>query len=136
MTLTDASILVALVDKRQAAIHTRCQSALSTLPSPLLTTWPCFTEAMYLVSQTGGWPMKKLLWDFVKVGALRFYSLTDADADRMQGLMEQCRDTPMDLADASLVAAAEILGQKRIFTLDSHFYIYQRNGHDPFEVVP
>jgi|SRR5579884_560098 len=136
MILTDASALVALVDKRQADIHTRCQAALSTLPSPLLTTWPCFTEAMYLVSQTGGWPMKKLLWGFVRTGALRFYALTDIDAERMQILMEQYRDTPMDLADASLVSAAEMLGQKRIFTLDSHFYIYQRNGREPFEVVP
>lgn len=30
---------------------------------------------------------------------------------RMQALMEQYRDLPMDLADASLVAAAEVLNQ-------------------------
>src|SRR5215831_11962122 len=30
--------------------------------------------------------------------------------------MEQYRDTPMDLADASLVATAEILNLRRIFT--------------------
>jgi uncharacterized protein len=40
---------------------------------------------------------------------------------RMQVLMEQYRDLPMDLADSSLVAAAETLNQKRIFTLDRDF---------------
>ena len=54
----------------------------------------------------------------------------------MQALMEQYEDTPMDLADASLVAAAEVLGISRIFTTDSHFYVYQIGGKRPFEVVP
>ena len=42
----------------------------------------------------------------------------------------------MDLADASLVVAAETLRLSRIFTLDTDFYIYQREGNQPFEVVP
>ena len=46
------------------------------------------------------------------------------------------KDVPMDLADASLVAMAEVLNQKQIFTLDSDFYIYRRYGNQPFEVVP
>lgn len=55
---------------------------------------------------------------------------------RMRALMEQYRDTPMDLADASLVAAAEARVEKRIFTIYSDFYIYQLNGREPFDVVP
>ncbi len=39
------------------------------------------------------------------------------------------------LADASLVAAAEARGDRCIFTIDSDFYIYQWNGHEPFEVL-
>ncbi len=55
---------------------------------------------------------------------------------RMQVLMEQYRDLPMDLADASLVAAAETLNQKQIFTLDRDFQIYRFKGNQPFTVVP
>jgi hypothetical protein len=51
-------------------------------------------------------------------------------------LMERYSDTPMDLADASLVAAAETLGLRRIFTLDSDFHFYRIGGSAPFEVVP
>lgn len=54
----------------------------------------------------------------------------------MYTLMMQYQDTPMDLADASLVACAETLNQKRIFTLDSDFYIYRFKDTEAFEVIP
>lgn len=50
--------------------------------------------------------------------------------------MEKYKDTPMDLADASLVVAAETLGLRRIFTLDSDFYVFRINDRDAFEVIP
>lgn len=50
--------------------------------------------------------------------------------------MEQYRSTPMDLGDASLVAAAEALNVSLIFTFDSDFYVYQIGGKKPFDVVP
>ncbi len=43
----------------------------------------------------------------------------------MRTLMQQYSDTPMDLADASLVAAAETLQINRIFTIDSDFHVYR-----------
>jgi len=42
----------------------------------------------------------------------------------------------MDLADSSLVATAESQKIKRIFTLDSDFYIYRLYDRDAFEVIP
>ena len=54
----------------------------------------------------------------------------------MRQLMEQYRDTPMDLANASLVATAEVLTLRRIFTLDSDFYVYRINNTGVFEVAP
>ena len=51
--------------------------------------------------------------------------------DRALELMAQYVDRPMDLADASLIAAAEALQTRRIFTLDrTDFSIYRlRRGH-------
>jgi len=45
--------------------------------------------------------------------------------------METCADHPMDLADASLIAAAESLGTKKVFTIDRRdFATYRvRLGH-------
>jgi predicted nucleic acid-binding protein len=130
VTLTDTGPLYALIDVSQTENHQRCVTALAALTKPLITTWPCFTEAMYLLFTAGGWTLQKLLWRYVESETLHFYDLTESDIARMQTLMEKYHDTPMDLADASLVAAAEALDLKRIFTLDSDFYVYRRNGRD------
>jgi hypothetical protein len=54
----------------------------------------------------------------------------------MVALMDKYKDRPMDLADASLVAAAERLGARRIFTLDSDFHIYRLADSSALECVP
>lgn len=69
-------------------------------------------------------------------GALVIHLSTEEETERMQALMEQYKDTPMDLADASLVALAEVLAVRRIFTLDSDFHVYRIHGKDAFEVFP
>ncbi|MDF5731266.1 MAG: ester cyclase [Rhizonema sp. PD38] len=51
-------------------------------------------------------------------------------------MMRQYQDLPMDLADASLVSAAETLNISRIFSLDSDFYIYRFQRTKAFEVIP
>ena len=80
--------------------------------------------------------MQKVLWRFVETGAIAFYTLLDADALRMRTLMDRYNDAPMDLADASLVTAAEALGLQQVFTLDRHFYAYRINNRQPFVVAP
>ena len=46
MTLTGAGPLIALIDKGQGVAHQQCVEAQRSLKGPLVTTWPCFTEAM------------------------------------------------------------------------------------------
>ena len=50
--------------------------------------------------------------------------------------MGKYRDKPMDLADASIAAAAEQLGTRRVFTLDSDFRVYRLADGSSFEIVP
>lgn len=135
MTLTDAGALVALVDKNQPH-NARCRATFATLSLPLLTTWPAFTEAMYLVYQIGSWQLQRNMWEYVEKAVLQLHFSNEAEQKRMKQLMEQYQDTPMDLADASLVVAAEVLNLTRIFTLDSDFYVYRINNSGVFEVVP
>lgn len=135
MTLTDAGALVALIDKNQPH-NPRCRATFATLSLPLVTTWPAFTEAMYLVYQIGGWQLQRNLWEYAEEGVLHLRSSDETEQQRMKQLMEQYQDTPMDLADASLVVAAEVLHLTRIFTLDSDFYVYRINNTGVFEIVP
>jgi hypothetical protein len=135
MSLIDANALVNLVDQAQPR-SAEFRAAFNTLRRPLVTTWPAFTEAMYLVFGIGGWPLERKLWDYILLGLVRFHFPDEAEARRMAELMERYRDRPMDLADASLVAAAETLNDRQILTQDSDFYIYRFQDKHAFEVIP
>lgn len=135
MTLCDASPLIALINRGDSN-HQRCVEILPSLIAPLITTCACFTEAMYLLGRYGGWLAQQELWGYVTDEILVIHHHTLDELTRMKSLMEQYRDIPMDLADASLVATAEVLERRKIFTLDSDFYIYRLWGNQSFEVVP
>lgn len=70
MILTDTSSLVGLLDSddpyHQAAIKfTKRHSA-----TKLLTTWACFTEAMYLIGSVGGYRYQSALWHMIQLNQL------------------------------------------------------------------
>ncbi len=124
MTLSDTGPLVALIDGDDPH-HAACARALEQLPpEPLVTTWACWVEAMYLLRRAGGLAAQEELWGFLDNGLVRLHESPSAEQSRMRELMRKFEDTPMDLADASLVAAAEALRLRRILTLDRHFYVY------------
>lgn len=133
--LCDTGPLVAILD-RSDVYHTRCMFVLSTLHEPLITTWACFTEAMYLVGKYLHIGAQDALWQYLEEGILCIHFSAEAEQRRMRVLMQKYRDTPMDLADASLVVAAETLNLRQIFTTDGDFYLYQIHGKTSFEVMP
>ena len=136
MRLTDTGTLVAPLDLRDPS-HSRCVAATKRLPrEPLATTWPCLTEAMYLLGRSGGQRYQAALWRMRSLNQLVLWDLTDADADRMSVLMALYSNVPMDLADASLVAVAESREIRRLFTIDSDFYIYVIANGSVLEVIP
>jgi uncharacterized protein len=133
--LTDAGPLIALIDRRDAE-HSRCVLAAQRLVSPMLSTWPAFTEAMYLLGSAAGWRGQEPLWRMIRAGQLRLADTTATMLARMPALMEQYRDLPMDLADASLVALAEDQQLREVFTLDRDFRVYRLPDGRAFNLVP
>lgn len=135
MILTDTGPLIALLDADDVH-HVRCLTAARRLPAgPMLTTWPCFTEAMYLLGAVGGYSYQAKLWALHSTGRMVLHDLTDAEVVRMAELMRIYKDTPMDMADASLVAVAESQMFTQIFSLDSHFYIYRLMDGNVLEII-
>lgn len=135
VTLTDTGPLVALVDKDDKH-HADVTETLKRLPKvPLLTTWPCLTEAMYLLYQSIGYSAQEDLWRYVQQGVLRLYIPSDVDWQRIRELMAIFRDAPMDMADASVVVVAENLELSRVFTYDRHFFAYRKADGTALEVV-
>lgn len=135
MTLTDAGPLVALIDADEDD-HQLCRTVLGQLQLPMVTAWPVFTEAMYLLSRAGGPAGREALWRLVLTGRLVVLDLSRSAVERSADLMSIYADLPMHLADATLVALAEERGHRRMFTLDSDFQVYRLNGRKRFEVVP
>lgn len=136
MNLIDTGPLIAIIDQGQGEVHQRCVQTCQRLSGSLLTTWPCFTEAMYFLAELRGWSGQNILWQLCDRGALLIHNAEQAECQRMKALMQKYQDTPMDLADASLVAVAEALNLKQIFTLDSDFYVYRINDKDAFDIIP
>ena len=91
---------------------------------------------MYFLSQLRGWSGQSILWQFLDREALQLHYANEAECHRIKVLMEKYQDVPMDLADASLVSAAESRNLRRIFTLDSNFYVYRLYNKDAFDVLP
>ena len=134
MILCDAGVLLCLVDPTQPQ-HNVYKDLVIRLAQPLLTTWPCLTEAMYLALHRGGWMMQQQIGQLLLDSLLTIYEIQEGDYVRLLALMERYQDRPMDLADATLVLIAEKTGYRRILTLDSDFLFYRIHDRDTFEVI-
>lgn len=136
MTLTDTGPLVALIDRGDSYHRAAGVAALALPPAPLVTTWPCLTEAMYLLGRAAGSSGQEALWVMIAAGRLVVREAGPGEVDRLAELMRTYRDLPMDLADASIVVAAESTGTRRVFTFDGHFRIYRLRDGSTLEVTP
>lgn len=136
MILTDAGPLVALIDRGEPD-HERCVACLDGLTTPMVTSWPAFTEAMYLLGEAGGWRGQEALWQLVTHGDLHVLLPAAEQWRRVRDLMAKYRDLPMDLADATLVVLAEEHGLTDVFTLDRRdFSTYRIHGRRRFRILP
>jgi uncharacterized protein len=136
MILTDAGPLIAILDRGERD-HEACVACLAELTPPMLTTWPAFSEAMYLLEQGSGWRAQDALWGLIQSGDLEIAAQAPELYERMRSLMAKYYDLPMDLADASLVALAEVRGLHDIFTLDqADFRVYRPKRRHFFRLWP
>lgn len=136
MILVDTGPLVALFDPRDRQ-HARCRRTLQTIQESIITTVPVLTEAFHMLSPASRGADR--LRDFVAQGGLGVWYLATPTLVRAFELMERYADHPMDLADASLIVAAETVESRTVFTLDrTDFSTYRvRRGHRyvPLEIV-
>lgn len=131
MALADTGYWIALANRRDRW-HTRAIAATKRLAEPLVVTWPVLTETCHLLLARLGIDEEL---QFMRQVA-RVADIHEIHADRLpeiQTLMEQYRDLPMDLADASLVLAANDLQNGRILSTDQRdFRTYRWKERQPF----
>ena len=132
MILVDTGAWLALAD-RGDAYHARCCNFFRRNREPLITTYPVLVECVHLmfarigVARTLSW-METLARQGVGVFVMGADHLP-----RLNALMRQYDDLPMDLADASLVLLAEESGEGRIVSTDERdFHTYRWKNQHPF----
>lgn len=136
MNLTDTGPLVALLEMDDQHYGT-CVAASDHLdPGPMLTTWACFTEAMHLLGDAGGYRYQAALWDLYFARHVVVHELAPSEVVRAAELMKQFSNVPMDFADATLVAVAESRSLRRVFTTDKDFWIYRLADGSVLEPIP
>jgi predicted nucleic acid-binding protein len=132
--LVDTGPFVAYLDRTETA-HAAVTDLLDDFAGQLITTGAVVTEVMYFVSDHADGP--------ASFAAL----LLDADVQVVEAsqpedvlgaaaLMKKYSDTPMDYADATLVAAADHLAVVEILTLDRRgFSTYRTPKGKRFRLV-
>lgn len=132
MIIADTGFWLALANKRDRH-HTAACEALAALREPLITTWPVVTETCHLLLTRLSSTASQAFVASGARGAYEIFALERNHLDRVAELMEQYRDLPMDLADASLVLLAEEIGSGRILSTDARdFKTYRWKSRKPF----
>ena len=126
-TLVDAGPIIALFDRGDHH-HERILEFLSENELKLSTTWPVITEACHMLdfdirAQIG-------VFEWINRRGLDVFQLKAEDVNRIIALTKKYNDMPMDLADATLVIAAERTGIREIVSIDSDFFIYRTVGKE------
>ncbi|MGQ0506836.1 MAG: type II toxin-antitoxin system VapC family toxin [Myxococcaceae bacterium] len=136
MILVDTGPLVALFDPKDTD-HERMVTTLKNISKALTTTVPVLTEAFHLLGPAS--VGSTALREFVLERGVMTWFMSERSWTRAFELMEQYSDRPMDLADASLVAAAEELRTTSLVTLDrGDFSTYRARfgrSHRAFRVL-
>jgi len=120
--LIDAGPLIALFDKSDS-YHAQSVEFLKRYTGTLLTTWPVVTETSHMLGFSVRTQIAFLQW--INRGGLHLVEIEFSSITRLIELCNKFEDVPMDLADATLIVAAEERNIKEIATIDSDFYIYR-----------
>lgn len=133
MILVDTGFWLALANRSDAA-HERARLALARHRGPFITTWPVMTETCHLLASRLGCDAELAFVRSAVAGAFEIFRLDLDHLPRVEVLMVKYRNLPMDLADASLVIAAEELGSGRILSTDRRdFGAYRWKSRKPFK---
>lgn len=130
--IVDTGPLVAFLDKAERH-HGWTVEQVRALDAPLLTCEPVLAEAMFLLSDLP--KAQEALFDLLANGAVRIAFQVGEHVAPLRALHRKYRDRPISLADACVVRMAELFKHHQVFTLDSDFSVYRRNGREPLDLI-
>jgi len=134
VALIDTGVILALVD-RGDEWHERCVAAYDRSRLPLLTTQAVLAEAFHLTR--GDRRQIASVWTLLRSAAIQMSPIGNDELPRIQRLMDDYSDRPMDFADATLVHLAARERISLILTVDhDDFETYRLPGRKKFTILP
>lgn len=130
--IVDTGPLVAFLDRAERH-HDWTVTQVRMLDAPLLVCEPVLAEAAYLLSALP--KAQETLFDLLAKGALRIAFQIGEHLSPLRALHRKYRDRPISLADACVVRMAELFEHHAVFTLDSDFSVYRKNGREPLNLI-
>ncbi len=128
----DTGPLVAFLHAAEG-MHDWATARFQELPAPFLTCEPVLAETFFLMSRHPDGPRR--FFDLLGSGVLEVGFSVLGEREALGKLIHKYKDLPMSLADACLVRMAELHPGASVFTLDSHFRIYRKNGRQQIPVI-
>jgi len=122
--------VISLFDSDDAH-HTAMKDLLRDAAGRLITTWPVVTETSHMLDFDVR--VQRDFYRCVAAGGVAMHDVPQDAPERIIELVEQDGDRPMDLADATLVVAAETLGIREVVSIDRDFDIDRIDGRTGFE---
>jgi uncharacterized protein len=132
--IADSGVLTAFLDKRDFW-HSWALENFKTLPKPFVTCEAVIAETSHLLQNV--FNGQEMLLSLLESGLIELDFSLSNEVSEVKTLMTKYADVPMSLADACLVRMCEIKHNSLIFTLDSDFRIYRKNGKDEVsQIIP
>ena len=126
----DTGPLVALIDHEDEH-HAWATAQTKSLQPPFFTCEAVISECIFLLPHARrGLPT---LLRFLDEGFVRVTFGMNENLEAVSRMLLKYQDVPMSLADACLVRMSELHDGARVFTLDSDFKLYRRQGR---HVIP
>ncbi len=131
MTLTDTGYWLALANKKDK-YHKIAIEVTGTLDSELIITWPVITEACHLIGTRLGSSVLVKFLEQIELST-NIFEIKYEHLAQIRALMKKYNNLPMDMADASLVIAAQELKTGNILSTDCRdFNAYRWKNTQPF----
>ncbi len=129
--LLDTGPIIALLAEKDPH-HKQIRYALDSFQTPFKTCESVISEACFImrrISPQG----PEAVFQLGNQGLFKVSFNLKEEWDRVEALLKKYRDTPISLADASLIRMAELYNEPRILTLDSDFNVYRYHTNKKFE---
>jgi uncharacterized protein len=136
MLIVDAGPLIAAADTDDPH-HVACREMLAGADGPLLVPVLAIAETAYMLGGRLGSGAERRFAAAIQAGELLPEPVETSDWQRITELVGQYADVALGIADASVVAACERLGETKLGTLDRRHFSIIRPRHCPaLELLP